>query len=87
VSVCVCTYIYTNSTLLGWRPSVAGRYVSVGNDSDAKGASVYWLYWYKSTSTDAAAAKKDAFALHRYLAAPLIVGLTLGLLYSRLPGT
>ena len=30
--------------------------------------------------------RKDPLALHRYLAAPLVVGLTLGLLYSRLPG-
>ena len=30
--------------------------------------------------------RKEAFALHRFLAAPLMLGLALGLLYSRLPG-
>ena len=30
--------------------------------------------------------RKDALALHRYLAAPLLIGLALGLLYARLPG-
>ena len=32
------------------------------------------------------AMRKDTFAVHRYLAAPLLLGLMLGLLFSRLPG-